>query len=121
MATPTIVLGDTTPYIVPLTLPETGASFVINPLTDQVRAALVSINREIIYTETPIEVDPDAVGGDWSESTVIIQFPRSATIGLPFQGKARLEVQVTFNYADPDKAYDRTAFIDVNLVKGNIA
>ena len=112
------VVGDSRPYVVQLTINE--ESFVINPVTDMVKAAIVSEDRSRLLCTSAILLSSAAPGGDWAESKVVVKFPRAHLSGVKKATEAVLEVQVTFGYADEATADDWTWFIPVNLVLAQI-
>lgn len=108
-----IVLGDTRPYVIHLTY--NGTPFVINPVSDTVKAAIVKSDRKSALTENPTTCLSTAPGSDWSTSKIVVQFERSDTSALTAQGSAFLEIQVTFS-----DSMDWTFWVPVTLIKGNI-
>lgn len=120
----TIVAGDSKLYAVTLYMPGGTEAFAINPVTDSVQVAIVSLDRKTSYTQ-PVEASSTTAGADWEHSKIVFKFSRAATAAIDFSRakngeiQAGLEVQVTFNKdTSPD---DWTWFIpEITLVPGNI-
>lgn len=113
------IVGDSRPYAVQLTIND--EPFVIDPLTDTVKAAIVSVDGTRLLCTSAITVLSTLPGSDWSTSKIVIKFPRSQTAAIKKAVSAQLEIQVTFNAADVDAADDWTWFIPVELVLAQIA
>lgn len=113
------IVGDSRPYAVQLTIND--APFVIDPLTDTVKAALVASDKKVMLSSAAIVVSNTLPGSAWATSKVVVKFLRSQTAGIKKAQSALLEIQVTFNASDEDAADDWTWFIPVDLVLALIA
>ena len=113
------IVGDSRPYAVQLTI--NGEPFVINPVTDTVKAALVSKDGSRLLCTSAITVADSLPGSAWNTSKVVVKFPKSQTASIKKAVEAQLEIQVTFNAADGDNASDWTWFVPVELVLAQIA
>ena len=115
------VVGDSRPYPVQLTI--NGAPFEIDPLTDTVKAAIISTERNRLLSTSSISVTDALPGSDWLASKVVVKFPRSQTASIKKATPAILEIQVTFNGQEADQTTwdDWTWFIPVELVLSQIA
>jgi hypothetical protein len=114
MGTPLVVTGDDFSVQVQLKRGIEGATapFTISG-TGSVKARLVSVDHKQTYTAEVSQIR-DLPGADWSNSLVVINFSASDTAAIIYQGKAKIEIQVT----DPLKS---TWWVDCTIRKGNIA
>lgn len=114
MSTPMIVTGDDFSIQVQLKRGTPGATapFAISE-TGEVKARLVSLDHKQTYTSEVTQIST-LPGADWSTSLVVIRFAGSDTSGITYQGKAKIEIQVT----DPLKS---TWWVDCSIRRGNIA
>jgi hypothetical protein len=106
----TLVTGDDT--LVPVTLKKNGATFAIAG-TAAIKARLVSVDRKVTYSEEVLQSITEA-GNDLANSLVVVRLAPADTVSITYQGKARLEIQV-------DDGGKTTWFVDVDIVRGNIA
>lgn len=114
------IIGDSRPYTVQLTIND--LPFVIDPLKDLVKAAIVSTDKKAL-SSAPVSVLSTAPGADWATSKLTVKFPRASTAGIKEEQKAYMEIQVTFDGQNVDEAEwdDWTWFLEVKLVKATIS
>ena len=114
------IIGDSRPYTVQLTIND--LPFVIDPVKDIVKAAIVSTEKKALSV-TPVTVLSTLPGADWTTSKLTVKFPRASTSGIKEAQKALMEIQVTFDGQNVDEAEwdDWTWFLDINLVKATIS
>lgn len=72
----TIVAGDSKLYAVTLYMPGGTEAFAINPVTDSVQVAIVSLDRKTSYTQ-PVEASSTTAGADWEHSKIVFKFSRA--------------------------------------------
>lgn len=108
---PDFIIGDSRPYEVVLLINE--ETFPIDP-SCTVKAAIVSFDKKTALTSDPITLSSTTPGSDWTDSKVVVKFPRESTKSIIVVGKAYIEVQVTI---DTD---DWTWHIPITLIPGTI-
>ena len=114
------IIGDSRPYTVNLTIND--EPFVIDPVKDVVKAAIVSTEKKAL-SSAPVTLASTLPGADWATSKLTVKFPRASTAAIKEIGKALLEIQVTFDGLNVDEAEwdDWTWFLEINLVKATIS
>lgn len=113
-----IVSGDSRPYIINLKIND--AAFDIPVENSIIKCALVSLDKQTLLSTGTKSVLSTVPGSDWAASKIVVKFDKSMTSAIKYQGKALIEVQITFRAGEPDE-YDLTWFVPVVIVKGNIS
>lgn len=108
---PDFIIGDSRPYEVVLLI--NGETFTIDT-SYTVKAAIVSSDKKTALSSDPVTISSTAPGSDWTESKVVVKFPRENTKSISVFGKAYIEVQVTL---DTD---DWTWHLPITLIPGTI-
>jgi len=105
----TITTGYT--FSVPVTLKKNGVTFNI-PVAAIVKAAVIRADRTAKLLDA-VTLSSAAVGSDWANSLVIVEFSEVQTAQLTKPEAVKIEIQV-------DDAGKLPWFVSGEVVKGNI-
>ena len=93
MSVPQLVTGDD--IVLYVTLKKNGTTFNIDAGAT-VKASIIDLDHQDSYVD-PVTQSNVAVGADWANSLVVVEFDPVDTQDIVYQGEASLEIQVDNN------------------------